>query len=98
MSRAKRAKRAAKKAAVIPHTRAPLLSNPPPPPTAGRAFSQCISAIELLEVTCRSLAHQEIGAEQAALRCAQQAMWVAHDFLFQMQEDTDDKYEHTGMS
>lgn len=66
-----------------------LLSSPPPPATATRAFSQCLAAIQLLEVTCRSLAHQEIGEEQAALRCAQQAMWVAHDFLFQLQDDED---------
>lgn len=88
MSRAKRAKRPARKA---PGPRASLLSNPPPPPTAARAFSQCLAAINLLDVTCRSLDHQEIGQEQAALRCAQQAIWVAHDFLFQMQEHADDE-------
>ena len=66
-----------------------LLSSPPPSATAGRAFSQCLAAIDLLEVACRSLAHQEIGSEQAALRCTQQAMWVAHDSLFPLQDDSD---------
>lgn len=85
MSRARKAKRAAKKPVAVPA----LLSDPPPPPTAGRAFSQCLAAINLLEVTCRSLDYQEIGAEQAALRCAQRAMWVAHDFLFPLQVGED---------
>lgn len=86
MSRAKRTKRPARRGA---GPRASLLSNPPPPPTAARAFSQCLAAIDLLEVTCRSLDRQEIGQEQAALRCAQQAIWVAHDFLFQLRGDYD---------
>lgn len=83
-----KAKRSAKKPAVVPQARTALLSSPPPV-TASRAFSQCLAAIQLLEVTCRSLAHQEIGEEQAALQCAQQAMWVAHDFLFPLQDDED---------
>lgn len=96
MSRAKKRKRTAKNSRAASRVRAPLLSSLPPPPTAGRAFSQCLAAIELLEVTCRSLAHQEIGPEQAAIRCAQKAIWVAHDFLFPLQDDADtdddDKY------
>lgn len=94
MSRARKAKRPGKKAAGT----SALLSSPPPPVTAARAFSQCLAAIQLLEVTCRSLDRQEIGSEQAALRCAQQAMWVAHDFLFPMQDDADDKDENGGVS
>lgn len=94
MSRARKAKRAAKKPAAAPA----LLSNPPPPATAGRAFSQCLAAINLIEVTCRSLDHQEIGAEQAALRCAQQAIWVAHDFLFPLQSESDAEDECRGVS
>lgn len=85
MSSTRKARRLAKK----PTVASALLSTPPPPATAARAFSQCIVAIQLIEVTRRSLAHQEIGEEQAALRCAQQAMWVTHDFLFPLQRDED---------
>jgi hypothetical protein len=67
----------------------PLLSSPPPQPTAAIAFDQCLAAIDLLEVTCRSLDHREIGQEQAALRCAQRAIWVAHDYLFQLRDGSD---------
>lgn len=87
MSRARKGKRPAKKAAVAP--RPALLSNPSPPPTAARAFGQCLAAIDLLEVACCSLAHQDIGPEQAAIRCAQRAIWVAHDFLFPLQDEAD---------
>lgn len=91
MSRIRKAKRAAKKPAVLAGPGTALLSNSPPPPTAGRAFSQCLAAISLLEVACRSLDCQEIEAEQAVLRCASRAVWDAHDYLFSLQKDTDDK-------
>jgi hypothetical protein len=58
--------------------------------TAGRALSELIAAIELLEVTRRSLAHQEIGQEQAVIRCALQAMWVTHDYLAELPDASDD--------
>lgn len=65
-----------------------LLSSASPDPTATKAFDQCITAIDLLEVTCRSLDHREIGEEQAVLRCAQRAMWVTHDYLFQLRDES----------
>jgi hypothetical protein len=83
----RRRNRAAKPVTAPPSS--PLLSSPPPQPTAAIAFDQCLAAIDLLEVTCRSLDHQEIGQEQAALRCVQQAIWVAHDYLFQLQDGSD---------
>jgi hypothetical protein len=58
--------------------------------TAGRALGELIAAIELLEVTRRSLAHQEIGQEQAVIRCALQAMWVTHDYLAELPDASDD--------
>jgi hypothetical protein len=86
---ARKSKRTAKEVRAASSKRTPLLSNLPPPATAARAFSQCLAAIELLEVTCRSPDHQEIGQEQAVLRCAQQAIWAAHDFLSQLQDCSD---------
>lgn len=73
---------------VATHPSPSLLSNAPAEATAAEAFDQCLTAIDLIDVTCRSLDHREVGQEQAVLRCALRAMWVAHDYLLQLQDES----------
>jgi len=39
-------------------------------------------------VACRSLADQEIEQEQTTIRYAIRAIWVTHDFLCELTEDS----------
>jgi hypothetical protein len=60
----------------------PPLTSSDPKPTAAAAYTKALEALDLLQVARRSLDAQEVGPEQAAIRCAERALWSIHDFLF----------------
>jgi hypothetical protein len=56
-----------------------------------RLFGHSANVLRLVSyLKLRAAALTNKKQEQAALQCAQQAMWVAHDYLFPLWDESDD--------
>lgn len=82
--RTRPAKKAAKKAP------APVASAPPV--SVRQVLDECVAGLSLIEVTVRSLDENDYAScEQVTLRRALKALWIVHDYLTELEPDTDEQ-------
>jgi hypothetical protein len=97
-----RRKRAAKGRSPHPEKDTPSSDSPAPSSrqklsqlvSAGSALDECIGAISLVEVAMHSLESQDIASpEQEVLKRALNAIWLVHDWIYELkpcEADTED--------